>query len=423
VFNWDQDTEKMTHVAFAVQTTPAKGDYPGNTDIVVKRLLCQGGPCEEGNPVNGIDSNIEYYVTSDNTGTDFWNTDTYPVWSPKQGTDYYFLFMSGMDMDINSDHADTDIYVIKWDGTGRKNLMDDPNYCDMDMNYCGDLFDREDPEDPDSPTILDGDPHWYWDSIAGKYTVVYTRRMKRDGVYISELWTMRLNPDFTIDTDSGITSVKQLTNPCYPDTEHQEYYVSDCTELGHPNPYGDYDPKFSPAGKYIVFSRNIEYMPDLDVYEWDLIVVTNDFDHSDPDYDGTDRTIWNITHNYDYVDPYSTYLWSAEFVAHWKPSSAADPNLQDLDLAYTLQAFRTDITSAMDDLFDVFRQSSLGQVRYKRPIEDPELDPGRYDNYLDSRPTWFPDAHLVTDNYELICFRELGSTTFVMEQAKKVPGR
>ncbi len=422
--------DELTHAAFSVETTPQKSDYPGDMDIIVKPLYCNDHLCEEGDldPVSRIESVGWTNITSDNTGTDFSNTDAYPNWSPKICEDidclsyhYYFLFVSGMDM-VSPEVPDTDLYVIKWDDPStRINLMDDPKYCDPDMTFCGDLFDREDPENS-SPPILDSDPHWYYDESVtpAVYRVVYTRRMPNENsaAYISEIWTMDLDSEFNIVTDleTGKTTVRQLTNPCYPDTGHSEYYVSDCSLTPwSPDPteellpYGDYDPRISPLGGLIAFERQIGpgYPSD-----WDIIVVSMDFKHWSPVYEGEEASIWNITQHFDDSED---YYWSAEFIPYWKPSASDNWT----PLTYTLLANRTDYIA--DDFRDQFVDYSfLGGERHKRPLELPH---DRSDNLIDGRGGWFPDADLGTANPELVFFREIGSTAFVAEQAKRIPGR
>ncbi len=436
--------DELTHAAFSVETTPQKSDYPGDMDIIVKPLTCvdEGGDeiaCDDqfSYKVKEINTEREFRVniTSENMGTDFSNMDAYPNWSPKRSDGYYFLYMSGMDTEPGG-HADTDLFVINWDGetttSNRINLMDEPNYDALDTTV------DPDPDDPENPIVpvLDGDPHWYYNGV--NYIVLYTRRLNRDGYYISELWKMELHPAFIPGSTVVEGSVQRLTNPCFrPSNDmqdptydplwegnHEHYYVANCSSTPptpdpteEPLPYGDFDPRISPLGGLIVFERQIG--PDYPS-DWDIIIVDIDFEINNPHYIDDDPppespTIWNITQHFDVS---GEYIWSAEFIPYWKPGG-----IDETDLTYTVMAYRDDYIA--DDFYDQFRQRPTAgdppgtEEREKRPLEDP----GRSDNLIDGRGGWFPDADSGTANPEIVFFREIGSTTFVAEQAKRIPGR
>jgi len=418
--------DELTHAAFSVETTPQKSDYPGDMDIIVKPLIYESGS------VKKIDTERFNWtnITIDNMGTDFSNMDVSPIWSPLETVGIYhyynFLIMSGKDTGIEGTTGpDTDLYVIRWnidEGTTERkpSLMNDENYCDQEHigqpDYCGKNFDKEVPGPGDSPAILDGDPHWYWDGQS-EYTVLFTRRMpKENSIYINELWMMELYSDFSVKPGT----VKQLTDPCFynsGDPDHAHYYVHDCSLIpptGSPH-YGDYDPKISPLGGLIAFERHIG---PGDPSDWDIIIVSMDFKHWSPVYEGAEATIWNVTQHFDVEEEFK-YDWSAEFIPYWKPGG-----IDETVLTYTVMTYRTDYIA--DDFRDQFVQNPtsgeppLFEPRYKRPLEDP----GRSDNLIDGRGGWFPDADdPLSLNPELVFFREIGSTEFVAEQAKRIPGR
>jgi len=240
--------------------------------------------------------------------------------------------------------------------------------------------------------------------------------MNANFIYVNELWTMTLYSDFSVKQGS----VQQLTNPCYDEQngDYQHYYVypeytdpnDRCTEQGPDTSYGDYDPKISPDGQYIVFERHIGASQGS-ASDWDIIVVKiglEPFDHTDPKYD---ETIWNVTHHFDGGYGYS---WSTEFLPHWKLVGGPV-----YDLTYTVLATLT-AGNELDNFYDQFKQGinlleAGGYIteREKRPIETPD----RLDNLLDERGIWFPDGT------ELLFFREIGTPLNEEEQAKRLPAR